>query len=308
VSWALPQLMAWIQRIEARAGRATLFELLDLAPTADSAAITGAFHRIAGGAHPDLHRHALAPADAERLLSAYGKVAAAYDTLREPRTRERYRKELVDRGKPIMMPPVIGGSQAIPVQRPVPAAVALAGRTGTTTQSGAIGLPIAEARTRTPSSPRITVPPAPPDPVPPAPSRTTTPATARLTSPRATSAPRTTSAPRSPTAPPVPAAPPADTRPPLITPPPPATARTTTRTSAPTTAAPPSRGKIDSRPPATGVGPRAQTYFRKAQSCLAQGDLGGALFNLRLAAAADPGSALIRVALAEVEAEIQGPK
>lgn len=68
-----------------------------------------------------------------------------------------------------------------------------------------------------------------------------------------------------------------------------------------------SRG-YDSRPPSAGVGPRAQIYFRKAQSCLTRGDLGGALFNLRLAAAADPTSALIRVALAEVQAEVMGGK
>ena len=56
------------------------------------------------------------------------------------------------------------------------------------------------------------------------------------------------------------------------------------------------------------VAPRAHAYFRKAQACLSQGDLGGALFNLRLAVAADPASAMIRVALAEVESEIRGSK
>jgi hypothetical protein len=68
-------------------------------------------------------------------------------------------------------------------------------------------------------------------------------------------------------------------------------------------------GLRDTKPPPTaGVSARATIYFRKAQSCLTQGDLGGALFNLRLAAAADPASALIRVALAEVEHELIGKK
>jgi hypothetical protein len=334
MTWAPAQLTQWLQRIEAKAPRATLFELLELGPSADSAAITAAFHRIAGGAHPDLHRHVLAPAEQERLESAYGKIAAAYDTLRDPKSREKYRKELVDRGKPIAMPPVLGGSQAIPVQRParakpeppygspggpasaperpVPAGFALAGRTGQATLAPAMGTPL-EPRGKTPStpsrapSPTLATPPTAPLPEP---ARTTTPSTARLTGPRATTAPRTTTASRAP----------ADTRTPLITPPPPMPApaagapptpsRTTTPSSArapsPTTSSP--RGKVGSSPPAGGVAPRAQAYFRKAQSCLSQGDLGGALFNLRLAAAADPSSAIIRMALGEVEAEMRGGK
>lgn len=346
-AWTHNQLMGWIQRIEAKAPRATLFELLELGTTADSAAITGAFHRIAGGAHPDLHRHAVSAQDLDRLVSAYGKIAAAYDTLRDPKSRDRYRKDLADRGKPMSMPPVIGGSQAIPIQRPVGPSAALAGRTTgtlpsmlaqetpmigrTTTPPGRPGTmppragspstaPVSAARSVTPGTgvPRI---PTPGRGVPITPPVSPTPARGTPSIPPATASTRTTG-PRATVSPTTPAATPAsardartDTRTPLITPGPepttPAATRAATRppTRPPSTTASPIAGRRpESRPPTSGVGPRAQAYFRKAQACLGQGDLGGAMFNLRLAAAADPGSALIKVALAEVESEILGRK
>jgi hypothetical protein len=311
-AWTYNQLMGWIQRIEGKAPRATMFELLELGTTADSAQITAAFHRIAGGAHPDLHRHALSPQDSDRLVSAYGKIAAAYDTLRDPKSRDRYRKELADRGKPMSMPPVIGGSQAIPIQRPVSPSAALAGRSTGPLPSVTMGPPMPTTqplpRVASPSpAPAVARNPTPgrgvpaATPVSPTPSRGTPAiATPRTTTPRATVSPTT----------PAPSPAPsrgAASRAPLI-PPAPQTTRPPTRPPATTTASGIAARRPETRPPQAGIAPRAQAYFRKAQACLAQGDLGGAMFNLRLAAAADPGSALIKVALAEVESEILGRK
>jgi hypothetical protein len=330
MSWPAPQLFAWIERIETRAGRATMFELLEVPSSADSKAVQIAFLRVAAGAHPDLHRHTLQPADAERLVRAYGKVAAAYATLRDQRTRDKYRKELAEHGKPIMQPPVIAGSQpSRPGSSPPPLGMRSTGpmpmveRTATSPPVGAAartmpppgGTPSVARTTTPPNVARTTTPPNV--------ARTTTPANvARTTTPpnvARTMAPAqvaagsssgfdrraaSTTGTRETSRPP-------DGRRPLITP---APARTTPAPVTPSRVKPPSRppgtptpggaSPGDSRPPGASVGARAQVYFRKAKSCLSQGDLGGALFNLRLAAAADPGSSLIRVALAEVEAEL----
>jgi len=341
VAWTSVQLIAWIGRTEARAANANMFELLEVASSADNDAITAAFHRVASGAHPDLHRRGLSPADAERLVRAYGKVSAAYHALRDPQARMRYRKDLADRGRITAPPPVIGAAEVVQGQRPATAAQALAARTGGATISG-FGVAPAIARTLTPTAPPLggrapTVPPlggrAPTTPptmartttpptmarttTPPTMARTTTPPTvARTTTPPArprTSSPSPASATaaaspitrgRTPTGPrAVTRAPtaPGDTRSPLITP-----TRAGTGSEPPATTRPPiaatNRPRGDSRPPTAGIGARAQVYYRKAQACLTQGDLGGGLFNLRLAAAADPRSSAIRVALAEVEA------
>lgn len=52
---------------------------------------------------------------------------------------------------------------------------------------------------------------------------------------------------------------------------------------------------------------RALVYYRKAELALRRGDLGGALLQLKMAIAADPQSAFLRTALAEVEAELRKP-
>jgi hypothetical protein len=386
MTWAANALLAWIDRVEQKAKRATMFELLELPASADTDAVVAAFHRIAAGAHPDLHRKTLPPEALERLVGAYGKVAAAYDTLRDPKTRDRYRKELNDRGRPVSQPPVIAGSQVVPVQRSVPAStVPVHGRTLGGTMAGFAAGPTVP-RTTTSSSPpptvsRTTTPPSTPPSPPPAIARTPTPTVARTPTgartptpaavartPTPAAVPRTTTPPSGRATPPSgsPAIPRTPTPPTVArTPTPPAISRTvttgrptpatgarvlTTPARAPTgggpsgarvlTPSPPPRApsvegaderdevtpppatrpparppaavttvrpRGDSRPPG-GIAARAQVYYRKAQSCLGQGDLGGALFNLRLAAAADPRSSVIRVALAEVESEIGSRK
>ena len=61
-------------------------------------------------------------------------------------------------------------------------------------------------------------------------------------------------------------------------------------------------------PPATGhasqMSSRALVYYRKAELALRRGDLSGAVLQLKMAIAADPSSAFLRTALAEVESEL----
>lgn len=52
---------------------------------------------------------------------------------------------------------------------------------------------------------------------------------------------------------------------------------------------------------------RALVYYRKAELALRRGDLKGAVLQLKMAIAADPGSAFLRTALAEVESELRKP-
>ena len=49
---------------------------------------------------------------------------------------------------------------------------------------------------------------------------------------------------------------------------------------------------------------KALIYYRKAELALRRGDLKGAILQLKMAIAADPQSAFLRTALAEVEAEV----
>ncbi len=52
---------------------------------------------------------------------------------------------------------------------------------------------------------------------------------------------------------------------------------------------------------------RALVYYRKAELSLRRGDLKGAVLQLKMAVAADPQSAFLRTALAEVESELRKP-
>jgi hypothetical protein len=55
----------------------------------------------------------------------------------------------------------------------------------------------------------------------------------------------------------------------------------------------------------TQMNSRAIVYYRKAELALRRGDLAGALLQLKMAIAADPQSAFLRTALAEVENELR---
>jgi hypothetical protein len=52
---------------------------------------------------------------------------------------------------------------------------------------------------------------------------------------------------------------------------------------------------------------RALVYYRKAELALRRGELKGAVLQLKMAIAADPASAFLRTALAEVESELRKP-
>jgi hypothetical protein len=56
---------------------------------------------------------------------------------------------------------------------------------------------------------------------------------------------------------------------------------------------------------ASSMSSKALIYYRKAELALRRGDLKGAILQLKMAIAADPSSAFLRTALAEVEAEVQ---
>lgn len=85
---------------------------------------------------------------------------------------------------------------------------------------------------------------------------------------------------------------------------PPTTPPASTPGTRPNSTSPPPGAGGPSRP----IAPRAVTYYRKAQAALANGDLGGAVLNLKMAVAADPASPVLRMALAQVEAELSGKK
>lgn len=79
------------------------------------------------------------------------------------------------------------------------------------------------------------------------------------------------------------------------TPPP----RTASRTTPPPATAP--SGGLSA---ASAMSSKALIYYRKAELSLRRGDLKGALLQVKMAIAADPQSAFLRTALAEIEAEL----
>ncbi|CAN5908072.1 hypothetical protein BH11MYX2_BH11MYX2_33420 [soil metagenome] len=49
---------------------------------------------------------------------------------------------------------------------------------------------------------------------------------------------------------------------------------------------------------------KAQIYYRKVEMSLRRGDVSGAILNMKMAIAADPGSSFLRSALVEIQAEL----
>jgi tetratricopeptide (TPR) repeat protein len=81
----------------------------------------------------------------------------------------------------------------------------------------------------------------------------------------------------------------------------------TTTTVIPTSAAPNKAVALPDEPaanPAQAMTSKALTHYRKAELSLRRGDLKQAVLYLKMAIASDPQSALLRTALAEVEAEV----
>jgi hypothetical protein len=73
--------LLWAQRVVAKKG-APSHQLLEISPGAGVEVAQDAFHRIARIAHPDLHRNSLTEEEFELVTTAYARVAAAYQDLR----------------------------------------------------------------------------------------------------------------------------------------------------------------------------------------------------------------------------------
>jgi hypothetical protein len=285
--WEPTKLVSWLDRIEQAIDRLNLFELLELPTTGSGEHVQLAYHQIARTRHPDLFRGRLTARDAERLMRVYGRIAAAYASLRDPNERTRYIYELRQHrsGRPSSAPP---------------AATAVADREGVT----GLGRGTAPAKAVDPARPRTASPPQPAVP------RTVTPVPPRTLTPQAIP-PRTLT----------PQAIPPRTLTPQAIPPRTLTPQNVERPRTGSPVPPPGPGKSQpipargaplSAPPPMGpprippagptqLSPRALAFYRRAETALASGDLAAATLNLRMASSADPTSELVREALAEVQ-------
>lgn len=102
MSWSLTELEQWLQTVEPSAEQRTLFDWLEIPPTASATAIQDAYHRIARTRHPDLFRQRVSPEVLDRLVRMYARVTAAYAELRVPERCAGYLREL--RGRPAAGP------------------------------------------------------------------------------------------------------------------------------------------------------------------------------------------------------------
>ena len=93
-AWSTREVLAYLDRVERASGALDHFDLLDVAAGAGDAEIQAAFHRIAGGIHPDRHRDSLTPEQRERLTVVYARIAEAYRVLRDPDARDRYLRSM----------------------------------------------------------------------------------------------------------------------------------------------------------------------------------------------------------------------
>lgn len=89
-AWSVRDVLAYLHRVEKASGELDCFDLLDVSAGAGDAEIQAAFHRIAGGIHPDRHRDTLTPEQRERLTVVYARIAEAYRILRDPEARDQY--------------------------------------------------------------------------------------------------------------------------------------------------------------------------------------------------------------------------
>lgn len=92
--WSKRELLAYLDRVEPALDRLSHFEILDIDADASEHDIQEAFHRLAGRLHPDRYRLALGAADYERLTIVYGRLAEAYQILRDHGRRKKYLQEM----------------------------------------------------------------------------------------------------------------------------------------------------------------------------------------------------------------------
>lgn len=88
--WTKRDLLAYLDRVEPALAELDHFELLDIGHEAGDTEIQRAFHLMASRLHPDLYRLEITAEDHERLNVVYGRIAEAYQTLRDPEARDRY--------------------------------------------------------------------------------------------------------------------------------------------------------------------------------------------------------------------------
>lgn len=98
-AWSRREVLAYLERVERASSDLDHFRLLDVSTRATGEQIQSAFHRVAGGIHPDRHRAQLSPEQRERLTVVYARIAEAYRVLRDPEARERYLRQLTARGE-----------------------------------------------------------------------------------------------------------------------------------------------------------------------------------------------------------------
>ncbi len=103
--WTVARVLAWIEQHEANQGQMSLFDLLEIPPTASMTHVRQAFHAVAITRHPDVWRNRLSPSQLDHLVRTYSRVAAAYATLRDPDERTRYLRTTRDSQPGLGRPP-----------------------------------------------------------------------------------------------------------------------------------------------------------------------------------------------------------
>jgi DnaJ-domain-containing protein 1 len=93
------------------------FEALGLTPTADEAAVKHAYFALARRYHPDSQRDATLADLREAMQALFIRIGAAYEVLRNPRTRASYVADLKARA-PRLPPPAAGEATPAPQEDP----------------------------------------------------------------------------------------------------------------------------------------------------------------------------------------------
>ena len=153
MSWTVEELRRWLDAVEPMMDHRDPFAWLELKPTATPAEIQPAFHAVARNRHPDLYRSKLSPAEFDRLVRIYARIAAAYAELRDPARCEAHSRALRSKHPPPQI-----------TRAPTPAQIA---RTATPvsmprTSTGSTPPPVQLPRTRT--QPHTPAPPEPSSP------------------------------------------------------------------------------------------------------------------------------------------------
>jgi hypothetical protein len=91
----------------------THFELLGLTPEADDAELREAYFRVAKRFHPDAHHDPGLSDLRDKLEAVFVRLGEVYETLRSPRLRARYERELA-------RPSVAGGGPSAPANAELP--------------------------------------------------------------------------------------------------------------------------------------------------------------------------------------------